>query len=176
MAGSEVCWCGDMLSDIASLVTILSLIITPVFFFFKRWYDKVSERRMASKNLHGELEDALHALDEKRHPDYFLTLQFSNGSKVQYMNRSLNHDVYDSLIFSGRINFLRHSLQQQIQDVFRSIKIHNEYTAKVGEMLDRGRTDEDVYAYYVRLGETEKRLLAAIPGTMEKLASDTKIN
>ena len=57
MAGieSEICWCGDTLSDIASWVTILPLVITPIFFFVKRWYDAVSERKMVSKNLYGEL-------------------------------------------------------------------------------------------------------------------------
>ncbi len=43
------------------------------------------------------------------------------------MNRDLNHDFYDSLIFSGQINFLEPSLQQQVQDTFKRIKKHNEY-------------------------------------------------
>lgn len=47
------------------------------------------------------------------------------------MSRKFNHDFYDGLIFSGRINFLRLELQlqqqQQIQNIFCQIKTHNEY-------------------------------------------------
>ena len=171
---SEICR-DDTLSKITSIVTIISLVVAPLFFFVKRWYDKRSERKMVSKNLHGELQDALDALDDKLHPKDFFTLKFSRDREIQYMNRSLNHDVYDSLIFSGKINFLRHDLQQQIQDIFKRIKAHNKYIIKTGEMLVKDKGNAQVYVYYERLEYIEKILLESIPATMKKLAKDTKI-
>lgn len=53
------------------------------------------------------------------------------------MARSLNHNFYDSLIYSGKINFLDPSLQQPVQDIFKRIKMHNKYVDATLEMAER---------------------------------------
>ena len=166
----------DALSNIASLVTIMSLVITPIFFFVKRWYDKKSERKMISQNLYGELRDTLDAPNTKQYSDSFFTLTFPSGEEIQCMHRLLNHDVYDSLIYSGKINFLRHNLQQRIQDVFKNVKAHNEYIIKIGEILIRDKTSTQLYDCYKQMENIETKLLKIIPGAIEKLAKDTKIS
>ena len=172
----EICCGNDILLNIAAIVTIMSLGITPIFFFVKRWYDMDSERKMVSQNLYGELNNTLDALDYKLHPDNFFTILPPSGKKIQYMDRLLNHDVYDSLIYSGKINFLRHSLQQQIQDIFKHIKIHNYCLTKSVEIPVQDKTSTHVYDYYERLWNIEARLLRTMPSAMKKLAKDTKIN
>ena len=172
----DICCGNGMLSDIAAIVTIMSLGITPIFFFVKRWYDKSSERKMVSQNLYGELNNALDALDYKTHPDNFFTIILPSDQEIQYMGRLFNHDVYDSLIYSGKINFLRHNLQQQIQDIFQHINDHNKYLTKVGEIPVRDKTNTHVYDYYERLWNIEVILLRTMPSTMKKLENDMKIN
>lgn len=161
----------DTLSDITSPVTFLSLIITPVF-FFKCCRDKVSGRRMVSKNLRDEMSDTLHAMDHTRHPENFVMVRFPDGKTFQHMSRSLNLDVYDNLIFAGRINFLRYSLQQQIQGMFRRIKERNRHVAEVGKMIALNQADQ-TYGLCEGLQEIEKRLLDEMPCTMRRLERDT---
>lgn len=115
------------------------------------------------------LDKSLHTRD---------ALSFTGEDKKEYffMNRTLNHDFYDSLIFSGRINFLRPELQQRVQNIFRQIKTHNEYVSLVLKMNDEtGKIPEKSYKYYAWMDDNEAKLLRDIPDVLKKLKEDFKI-
>ena len=113
----------DALSNIASLATVIAVVIATKKHFAdmsrmkkEQHQRETAERKRASENIDRELEDALNALDRNRNKDEALSFETKDGREIFFMNRNLNHDFYDSLIFSGKINFLKPMLQQRIQD------------------------------------------------------------
>lgn len=162
----------DALSNTASIVTIATLGIAPVAFLVKRWFNIKSERSELSKNLHAELQDALHALDgtDKRQ---IMEIEV-NSVKKYYTLTFMNHDIYDSLVFSGRINSLNHGIQQDIQNVFRMIKGHKEYLKLIMQLNDIAAiNDKNILnttgPYYDILDKYEYALLDRIPTLLKKL-------
>lgn len=93
----------------------------------------------------------------------------------------LNHDFYDSLVFSGKINFLPTIIQQKTQDVFQLIKDHNSFIRSIRYIEDRASLDEDIEpktrVYYKALDKVETELLAesGIPSLKTKLEKEFKI-
>ena len=181
-------WEDEFLSKWASVVTILSLIGLPVAYFTKqdqkekeRLEKETEERKLASKNLYGELQDAFYSLDRTKYPEDACSLEITEkGEKkeVFFMNRDFNHDFYDSLIFSGKINFLRHELQQEIQDVFKRLKTHNNFLVLVMNMQDEEKDNVisvKTWKYYKWMDKSEVRLLNEIPDILEKLKKDFNI-
>jgi len=169
----------DALGNWASLVTIVSLGIAPIAYFVQRWHSDKSERKRASKNLYVELNDALDGLDETKHPNLKKVI-LPDKTEVYFMNRALNHDFYDSLISSGKINFLNSELQQPLQDTFQRIKDHNFFIGKIRNIEDNARPNEDISSktsrYYKILSESETTLIDEIPQIQEKLKNEFKIN
>ena len=92
------------IESFASLVTIVAIGISAGKYFF----DRHKDRKQASKNLYLELKDTLESLDGQKHLDdaYMVKIKDSNQNdkEAYFINRDFNHDVYDSLIFSGAIN------------------------------------------------------------------------
>ena len=95
------------------------------------------------------------------------------------MNRALNHDFYDSLIFSGKINFLKSDLQQPIQDIFQRIKDHNSHIQKIRSIEDSANLDENItlktLRYHKILSEDETKLLEDIQKMINELKEEFKI-
>lgn len=168
----EYMWEGEFLSKWASIVTMTSLGLSPAIYFLKKWMDSRDERFRASKNLHIELNDALNVLNEKRHNN-LKGVKLPDGKEILFINRMFNHDFYDSMIFSGKINFLSPNIQQFIQNTFQKIKAHNEYLRKIREIENDVLEDEDSFKktiqYYVLLEKTEKELLFNISNAQKKL-------
>ena len=170
----------DALNNWASLATIIALIVAPVKYFNdvrirenEKYRKEEEERSRISRNLYGELHDALDGLDEQKHEQDFKVLKMPNKEDVYFMNRFLNHDIYDSLINSGKINFLTHELQQEVQDIFSMIKKHNYYLTLTSEIQDREKKiTESAYFYFELIGKYEKELLEKIPDMMTKLKKD----
>lgn len=74
------------------------------------------------------------------------------------MSKSLNHDFYDSLISSGKINFLEPDLQQPMQNTFKRIKMHSEFLAITKRMRDLqtdGSVPKPAYQYYEWMDKRE---------------------
>ena len=94
------------------------------------------------------------------------------------MARTLNHDFYDSLIYSGGINFLDPALQQQVQDAFKRIKTHNKYVDTVLEISDHNNSTIPVraYRYCEWIENTEKILQKELPKILKKLQIRFKAN
>lgn len=174
-------WEGEFLSKWASVVTILSLIGVPIAYFSKQYQKEkerkqkeIDERNRASRNLYGELRDALDAIEGTKFPKDLLDIKFDDKT-MTYTNRFLNHDMYDSLIFSGKVSFLRYELQQKIQDIFKRIKHHNYYLRLVAEIQDKEKGNlipETTHRYYELLDKDEKYLLENIPDIMKKLKEE----
>ena len=167
-------WIG-LAASIATIATVLGSAI-------KYFRDKNAETTRASENLYLELEDALTSLDAKGFPDdvYNTKIKDLDGGekKVYFMARSLNHDFYDSLICSGKINFLDPSLQQPIQDIFKRIKMHNRYVDAVLEMAEGNDSlvPPEAHKYCAWIDDTEKRLQKELPKTMRSLRAHFKTN
>ena len=187
-------WEGEILGKWASIVTILSLVGAPIAYFVKqddrekekeiekererklaeamereRKLAEAMERRRTSKNLYGELFDTLSAIKGGTFPKDLIDVNI--GSKTfTFTNRFLNHDIYDSLIFSGGIKFLDSELLQKTQNIFNMIKNHNHYLRLA---LDNRGKDNKVskttMQYYVLLDKYERQLLDEIPRVMDHL-------
>jgi len=85
---------------------------------------------------------------------------------------------YDSLIFSGNINFLRPELQQQVQNIFNQIKTHNDYLDLCKKIQDIESTEEipeKAYLYYDWMDKNEVKLEKDIPIMLKKLEVDFNI-
>lgn len=154
---------------LASMVTIVSLIFAPTWYFIKKHVDAADERRRASNNLISELEDALEGLDPKKH-DNLRKIKTPDGW-IYFMNRMFNHDFYDSLVVSGKINFVDRHIQQPIQDVYHRLRDHNAYLQKIRDIEDDlgGGDAFPNPRYYAGLQIAEKRLLQDIEKTINLL-------
>ena len=155
MAGLPV----EDLVKLASIVTILSLVVTPSFYFARRWHESRAEGLRASQNLYLELEDTRDGFDTAKSGD-LKQVRLSDEEEVYFMNRLLNHDFYDSLVFSGKINFVKPELQQRVQDIFHDIKDHNRHLLKVRELED---VHDDGYKFNV---DRHYRMLDSIDGLL----------
>jgi len=166
------------LNPIASVVTILTVAASAAKYFM----DKKAETTRASKNLYLELEDTLASLDAEKFPADLGSASIKdhdgNDKKVYFMARSLNHDFYDSLIYSGKINFLDPSLQQPVQDIFKRIKMHNKYVDAVLETTERngGHVPVSAYKYCLWMEDAEKRLQKELPKMLRSLREHFKMN
>lgn len=154
----------------ASIATT-SVIIVSVIKYFK---NRNKDRKQASKNLYLELKDTLNSLDGQKHKSdsYSVNIKNEKGedAEVYFINRDFNHDVYDSMVFSGRINLLEPELQQPIQDIFKRIKMHNKFLAATREM---GTLEDPVpkesHPYYEWMDKNEIRLKGEIERMLGKL-------
>ena len=151
----------------------------PGIYFWKKWQDSRNERSRATKNLHTELDDALDGLNERKHTGDLKKVDLPNDREAYFMNRVFNYDFYDSLVFSGKINFLPPEIQQPVQDTFQKIKDHNRHLRKIREIEDDAGEEEDVSKkttrYYESLSKIEEELLSDIPKVKEKLEEEFKI-
>ena len=163
----------ESLNRWAAALTILSVGTAPPGYFWKKRQDNIDKRTQASKNLYMELTDTWESLDRKRYEGDAGSFQPTDGSKeIFFMSRKFNHDFYDSLIFSGYINFLRPELQQQVQNIFRQIKTHNKYLDLVGTLQDEDESNkipQKTYKYYRWMDTNEVKLEKDIPIILEKL-------
>lgn len=163
----------DALVNLSSLFTIGVIIIAPLTYFIKKWLRDRSDRADVSRSLHAELKDALEALDgtAKRQ---VMEIEI-NGVKRYYTLVFMNHDMYDSFIFSGQIKSLNHDLQQKIQDIFRRIKKHKEYLELTIRFNDIAviNNNKDIRKitdpYYDIIAKYETELEDDIPKMMKEL-------
>lgn len=180
---SEVDWVGfqftiyELLSTIGSVATAG----TVIFAVIKYVLNRNDEKKRASKNLYLELENVLDALDDKKYKDNFYNVRVNDKDgkvvEVYFMNRRLNHDFYDSLIYSGMINFLEPDIQQAIQDTFKRVKMHNEFLNIALEMMDQqsgGKISGESHKYYIWLDKNEIRLKSDIPKIEKRLRQSFK--
>lgn len=158
---------------LASIATILSLTLVPLLYFLN-WFD---ERTRISRNLYGELKDTLDTLESRKHPGYpvmKVEVETDDGQKHThtYTNRFFNHDVYDSLVSSGKINFLKYELQQIVQNIFKMIKQHNEYLSTIMDVCDHASSKTSLASYYAIMDEYEQDLMGQIPNILIKLEKE----
>ena len=151
------------------MATLATIVASAVAYFWR----KKAEMARASKNLYLELQDTLASLDVTRFPNdfYHIGIRDRNGKYrvVYFMGRSLNHDFYDSLIYSGKINFLNPSIQQHVQDLFKRIKTHNTYVDVVFEMSVGGIVPTQGHKYCEWLHDSERYMQQELPEILESL-------
>lgn len=177
LARWDYMWVDEFLGKWASAITIISVVTAIPWYFWKKRQDEKDERDKISRNLYGELKDGLDGLDDKRYPSNAITITKGNEI-IFFMNRDLNHNIYDSLIFSGKINFLTYELQQEVQDIFKRIKDHNYYLKLTMEMEDKMEANEihpKAYKYLKWMMDSEYKLLKSIPNMMKKLENDFNV-
>jgi len=174
-------WQDEYLGKWASVITIISLVGVPITYFSnqnkkenEKLQKEIDGRNRASSNLYGELRDALEAIKGEKYPEDLLDVKI-NDKIFTFTNRFLNHDMHDSLVFSGNVSFLRYELQQKIQDIFKRIKHHNYYLRLILEIQDRDDSDnafKKTYKYYELLDTDERYMIEKIPIMMEKLKEE----
>jgi len=161
-----------LLNNLAALFTIGVIVIAPLTFFGKQWWNKRVKKIDVSKSLHAELKDALNALDGTAGRQV-MEIEV-NGVKKYYTLTFMNYDMYDSLIFSGEIQVINYDLQQKIQDIFRRIKSHKEslkYAAELGDkakLYDK-KMDETTLPIYEHIADIESELEKLIPEAINEL-------
>ena len=166
---------------IVHIITIISLSGSPLVYFLKKHHEKNIEKNRASLNLCEELNDAYLTLKGKKKFDKKI---LNYGIEYEIYCVLLNHDVYDSLIFSGKFNYLDYKFQQSIQDIFSKIKDRNLYIQKLADYEDlisiKKNTKEELKAsqqkYACLILNIDKCLLNDLPEIMSKLYSEFKIN
>ena len=165
----------DPLGPWASLVTTLSLIIVPITYFYKQYEKRKQLERQeymkkyrTSHSMYREIWDALEAVKGDKYPEHLLDAKIG-GKTFTFTCRLLNHDVYDSLVYSGSILFLDYELQQQIQDVFNRIKYHNRHLRQLLDVLEDSKTTYAVKKHCMELDNSERLMLKDIPKIMDKL-------
>ena len=162
----------ETLSVLASLAALLSVTYVVLVYF----RNTVGERMRISKNLHGELEDTRDTLEWRKDKDLepgmeVIVVVDEKRHRYTFTNRYLNHDVYDSLVSSGKINFLTHELQQQVQNIFKMIKHRNEflqYTNYNSSAMEL----KVLIRYYEMIDEYEQSLLKQVPDMLKKLKKE----
>ena len=161
-----------ILTNIASVLTAGALIITPLTYVIKKWWTNKTDKEEVSQSLYAELKNGLEALNGtvKRQ---VMEIEIKDVKKY-YTLTFMNYDMYDSSIFSGKIQTLNHDLQQEIQDIFRRIKGHQEYlkyTAQLrdGAKLQKTDINETTNPYYELIANYESELEDLIPKAMKKL-------
>lgn len=133
----------------------------------------MDERTRVSKNLYGELKDTLNTLEWRRNEDKDPGMEVKiDGQRYTFTNQFLNRDVYDSLIRSGKINFLKYELQQQVQNIFTMIKRHNEYVQVTGYNISQPDELKKFAPHYKMMERYEEDLLEHIPDVLEKLEKE----
>ena len=166
-----------LLSAIGSVATASTVAIAIVKYVRSR----DNEKKRASRNLYLELDNILDGLDDKKYKDDFYNVRVSDRDgedmTVYFMNRRLNHDFYDSLLYSGMINFLEPDIQQAIQDTFKRVKMHNEFLNIALEIMDQqsnGKIPNRSFKYYIWMDKNEVRLKNDIPKIKERLRQSFK--
>lgn len=160
---------------IAAITTILSFTLIPLMYFLGIRRTKADETIRASGNLYGELNDTLDVLQwrKNRELEGNVAVLEVNCDRYVITNQFLNHDVYGSLVNSGKINFLKHRLQQQVQNIFRMIKMHNQYLQTIKHILIQDVDEETRIArwlpYYKISVDYEEDLLEQIPSILQNL-------
>lgn len=176
----------DVIFTISALATIIGVVVAVIALslsYRKFLQSKDAEKKRASESLYTELKDAFEGLDDEKFPNSVLHVVITKDddtTEILYlMNRTLNHDFYDSLIFSGQINFLEPKLQQPIQDLFKLIKMHNECMMRIGQSMAQDGTNaipKSAYKYCKWVDENEPRLKMSIQSMMGELKRHFKID
>ena len=175
----------DALGNIASITTIVLFGLGLMSYRAnskrlekEREHRVVEEREMASTNIYIELRDILYGLNRDAHSEDAMSFRTKDGQNMFFMNRIFNHDFYDSLIFSGKISFLKPDLQQNIRSVFRNIKEHNEVLKKAVKIKDGFgiKIPPEAYEHYIWMDGCEQELMEAIPKIQEDLKKDFGVN
>lgn len=109
----------DYLDRISAIITVLAFAMSPMIYFVKKWHDAMEAKGRTSENLHVELGDTRHAFEKN------LSITVVGDKGFCFINRFFSHDFYDSLIFSGKIEFLRSDILLPLQNVYQVIKDHN---------------------------------------------------
>ena len=168
-------WRCSTVEKIAAAVTIASLIMAPGLYFAKRLHSDKTEGERAATAVYMELADARDGLDPGKYRDLRVA-ELSDQTRAYFMSRLLNHDMYDSLVNSGKITFIAAGIQQDIQDVFQRIKDHNALLRKVRKMQEAGGGQPHAHPHahhlYRSLGITDDALLGRLPETMRMIEAE----
>ena len=160
------------LTNWTSIITAGAVVAAPLGYVIKRWWTSNTLRKEISHSLHEELKDCMEAIDENTRREVKEII--IEGEKKYYTLTFMNHDMYDSLIFSGKIQAVNIHLQQKIQDIFRKIKLHHQYLEYVTKLRDDAKLndvdiDETTLPYYGMLADYELEVLESIPTVMKEL-------
>lgn len=150
---------------VAAIIAVLAFAVTQSMRVLVAKADRDQRRRSMRQSMHMELDDTLDALNREKYENDAVSLTTEEGTRVYFMTRYLNHDMYDSALYSGGISLVRMESRQGLQNTYRLIKTHNgllnqmtEISIRKGEMYPK-----EADRIYVALDAIERRLLKYIP-------------
>lgn len=171
----------DLDRDLA-IITAGGVVLAPVAWAIKRVLNGYKVKKIVAKGICAELDDTVEALgDASRHPrvektiiDPESTSTIKTCKKIRCTLTFLNHDAYDSFLYSGHLTAIDANLVQKVQNVYQLIKYHNKWLEHLMPLLDReSETGEPnlvvTSTYYSILDEYELELLRDIPSLKKNL-------
>lgn len=165
------------LHDAASHIAITVAVTAPVAYFYKDIRgERAEERRKEEEEdriTEGVIigpEDAVDAMDRTRYGNDAFSFVV-DGREVFFMNRDLNHDLHDSMVFSGKLYLVGRGSHQKVQDAYALIKNHNACLA-LSKELAMSKDEQSLKradALYKELDAMEKRISKEIPELVREL-------
>jgi hypothetical protein len=143
----------------------------------KREKEERDRMRNSYDALRTELEDHRDAFNKDAHPDDVIKV----GENEWYVSRALVTDAYDSLLYSGLFSHLKKDTQNDLSNLYLSIRNQNELLEYMRRFRDsffmdgnyadkEGKWQEKIKPYYEFIAETQR----AIIDDLEDI--ETKIN
>lgn len=168
--------------QVAAAATAIGVVGAPAAWAIKRWWNGRQIKKTVAKGLCAELEDTVRALGEtSRHRQLEKTIidpesmsAIKTCKKIHCTLTFLNHDAYDSFLYSGHLMALDAGLVQEVQNVYQLVKYHNKYLKHLMPLLDRESETGEVNltgtsTYYNILDKYESNLLETIPPLKKSL-------
>lgn len=156
---------------IAAMVAVLAFAVSQSMRVLLYEADRDQRRESMCQSLRLELDDTMESLGSAKYKSDGVLLTLDNGKKVYFINRYLNHGIYDSVLYSGDISLVRMESQQDLQNTYQLIKYHNKLLDQMTEISIRERTmyPKEADRIYVALDAVERRLLKEIPGIKNRI-------
>ncbi len=99
-----------------------------------------------------------------------------DNQEVEYVHSYIGHDIYDSLLATGHIRYIKYDVQQEIQGIIRTTKRHNECLKQIERMVVKGYKDgytnkerDVVFMYQKYMQSYEERIAGDISTLLDKL-------
>lgn len=162
---------GVGLDDTASAVTIVLFVASPSAYVVKVFWNRSDEKKRASWDAYRELGNARDGLDREKYESSVVRFVTRMGEEAYFMRRKLNHGLYDSLVFTGKIALISRGLQQLIQDAYSLIKMHNDGVMQLQRLSYEKKEElpEEGIPICEALRDMEEKLRESIPKILDGL-------
>lgn len=167
-------YAGAGLDDTASAVTIVLFVASPSAYAVRVLWNRNEEKKRALGIAYRELGNAWDGLDREKYASSVVRFVTRGGEDAYFMRRKLNHDLYDSLVFTGKLALISRWLQQLVQDAYSLIKMHNDGVIQLQRLSYETKQElpEEALPICESLRDIEEELRVLIPKILGRLEAD----